>query len=365
MPGETQDFDMGAALADVSGGLFDDNDAGNGQGDSDDADGMGTAVSGAVDSAGAGGPAGAVAGEPGAVGSGEGSGGVDTPDAGSQASAGDGASGASEPADPTLSPPRTWRKEAGAAWATLPPEVRTEIHKREQDIFTGLETYKTDASFGKSVQGALAPYMPTLQQYGIDPVKQVAGLMQAHQTLALGTPEQKQALFTKLAADYGVDLASLSAEPAFIDPAVQALQKDLQTVRSQLSATEAAQRQTAIAEQTRAVETFAADPKNVYFKEVANDMVTLLEKGVATNLQDAYERAIWASPAVRQREIDRLSAERAAAAKKEADEKLAKARAATSANVQTSAKSRSAAAPTGSMDDTLTATLAEIQSRTS
>ena len=47
-----------------------------------------------------------------------------------------------------LQAPKTWRPEAAAKFATLPPEVQQEVLKREEDIFKGLEGYKADASIG-------------------------------------------------------------------------------------------------------------------------------------------------------------------------------------------------------------------------
>lgn len=357
MPGETQEFDMSAALDSVSSGLGLELDNGDDDGGLD-LEGTGDGGQGAGGESGAAGEGAAGAGGTGAgggerEGTGEGDG-----------SAPSGTEGGA--AEDLNSAPRTWRKEAAAAWATLPPTVRAEIHKREQDIFRGLEEYRGAANFGRTFQQALAPYMPLLEQYRVDPVAQVSGLMRAHQTLVTGTPQQKQEFFAKLAQDYGVDLGQLSSgEPSFVDPAVQGLQQKLQTLESTVTAAEAARRADAIQAQTRQVETFAADPKNVYFKDVANDMVRLLETKVCSTLEEAYQQAIWLNPAVRQREIDRQQTERAAAERKAAEERAAAARKAAGPNVRTTAKSGGGAAPTGSMDDTLKETLALIQSRSS
>lgn len=98
-----------------------------------------------------------------------------------------------------LAPPKTWRAEALAKWETLPAEVQREVLKREEDIFKGLESYKADAQIGRSLNQILSPYLPMLQQAGIDPMQQVNSLMQAHHGLATGTPEQKQRFFFELA----------------------------------------------------------------------------------------------------------------------------------------------------------------------
>lgn len=103
--------------------------------------------------------------------------------------------GAAPPTASTLQPPKTWRPEAAAKFATLPPEVQQEILKREEDIFKGLESYKADASIGKALKGVVQPYMHIFQAQGVDPIQQVSGLMRAHVALATGTPRAKTAIF--------------------------------------------------------------------------------------------------------------------------------------------------------------------------
>jgi hypothetical protein len=125
------------------------------------------------------------------------------------------AEGTPAPAAPaTDAPPATWRKEASAAWAGLPSEVKQEILKRESDIFKGLESYKADANFAKGVKHVLAPYDQIMQQSGINPLQHISGLLQAHHIMATGTPQSKLAFFQKLAQDYRIDLSTLGAAPA-------------------------------------------------------------------------------------------------------------------------------------------------------
>ena len=266
------------------------------------------------------------------------------------------------PSEP-LPAPKTWRADAAAAWATLPETVREEVLKREADIFRGIEGYKADAAFGKSLKGALDPFLPTLQKFGIDPARQISSLMSAHQTLALGTQEQKVELFQRLASDYGIDLGAVSSEAPFVDPAVLALRSELSSIKSQLSQAEQARVSAETAEMEKSVAAFAADPANSYFGEVANDMAVLLQKGVCGTLKEAYEKAIWANPATRAKELTRQQAESAKAQEAEKARRIAAARTASAANVRTRAKQGSETTPTGSIDDTLEAAYAAITSR--
>lgn len=268
--------------------------------------------------------------------------------------------GATPPAASTLQPPKTWRPEAAAKFATLPPEVQQEILKREEDIFKGLESYKADASIGKALKGIVQPYMQVFQAQGIDPLQQVSGLMRAHVALSTGTPEQKQQFFQHLAKEYGVELGM---EAPYIDPQVAGLQKQLAELQSRLNGREQQEIAEARSKLQAEIDAFASDPAHQYFDEVANDIAGLLRSGAAKSLQEAYEKAVWANPITRAKEQARLTAEAEAKAKAEAAEKAKQARKAIGANVKSSAKAASGTAPLGSIDDTLSAALAAIKSR--
>lgn len=268
------------------------------------------------------------------------------------------------PAEPAPAPaPRTWRAEAAAEFGKLPAVVQQEILKREEDIFKGIEGYKADAAFGKQIGNVMAPYLPILTQYGIQPEAQIQDMMQAHYTLAFGSAEQKTALLQQFAQDYGLDLGQAAATAPYLDPQVATLQKELQSIKSQLTQT---QQQELVAKRSQVeteVTAFATDPKNVYFEELANDIAHLIRTGAETTIAAAYEKALWSNPAIRAKELSRQQAEKEVAERKTAEEAAAKARKATSANVHTKARGGSAAAPVGSIDDTLNETLASIRGR--
>jgi len=350
MPGENEvEFDMDGALEQISSDL----NMGNSDGSDRDSD---PSPSGAGDQP-AGGSAATDPAQPAASGAGQ----------HSTVEPSDGATGPAEVTGDHATPPATWRKEAAELWANLDPRVRAEIHKREADIFRGLDTYKADATFAKSVQSVLAPFKHIIDQYQIDPVKQIGGLVSTHYALATASPERRAEMFKQLAKDYGIDLGT--AQPAdadnapYIDPQVKALQEEISGLKSRLERQDQRQLSVVKAETEKEVAAFAADKAHQYFDEVANDIAQLLQSGAAKSLKDAYEKAIWANPVTRQKEIDRIAGERAA---KEAAEKAAHAaaaRKATSANVRTSAKAGSGTAPLGTMDDTLQQTLAAINAR--
>ena len=112
------------------------------------------------------------------------------------------------------------------------------------------------------------------------------------------------------------------------------------------------------------VEKFASDPANLYFNELTDDMEQLIRSGAAPDLPAAYEKAIWLNPAVRAKEIARLSAQQSASSGAATAAKIDAARRATAVNVRS--QSHPAKGPgesLGSMDDTLTETMKQIKAR--
>ncbi len=290
---------------------------------------------------------------------------------GSEAADPQAAAGTATPAPASTTPataaadeaPKTWRKEASAVWASLPSEAKAEILKRESDIFQGIESYKVDANFGKSIKSVVAPYEQILRENQMDPAQTIQSLMHAHHTFATGTPQAKTQLFLKMAQDYRIDLSQLGVEAPYIDPTVAHLQTQLQAVESRLLAADRAAQNEKLNSLTKQVEAFSSDPKNAYFNEVASELETLLRTDKTLSLEAAYEKAVWLNPVTRAKEIARTTAEASAKAAADAKAKVDAARKATAANVTTRAKSGSAAASLGSLDDTLSATLASIKAR--
>lgn len=266
----------------------------------------------------------------------------------------------------TKAPPRTWRAEAQADWSKLPPHIQDEVLKREDDMFRGIEGYKQDANFGKSVQGIFQPYMPMLQAQNINPLAVVDNYMKMQHVMLTGTQAQKQAVIQNVIKAYNVDFQqSFQAEAQerpYVDPQVQTLQQQLQALESRQQALDLARQEEIRGGIRKELDAFSADPKNPYFLEVADDITTLLKSGVKT-LAEAYEKAVWANPITRAKEQARVTADGISKAQREATERAQAAKKSTAANVKSKPRSGSGTAPLGSIDDTLAEAFRAIQAR--
>lgn len=262
--------------------------------------------------------------------------------------------------------PKTWKPEEAAVWDAIPPEAKAAIARREEDIFRGIEQHRKTAEFGSKLQAVFQPYEQIMQQMGIDPVQNTANLMQAHYILAQGSQQQKAALFTQLAQDYRIDLGELAQQQAqvpYIDPQVRELQAELQQLKSGQMTLQQARAQEVKMQSENEVNTFAADPANVYFNELADDIVQLLSTSRNMTLAEAYEKAMWANPTTRAKEVSKQATEAQSKAAKEAAQKLGEIKRSTATNLKVQPKSGAATLPLGTMDDTMAATMAAIKNR--
>jgi hypothetical protein len=229
----------------------------------------------------------------------------------------------------------------------------------------GLEQYRVEANIGRVLHKAVEPALSQLQAAGMPPQQFVGNLVQAHLLLSSDRvpAEQKQAFVTKMLSDYGIQLGpQTSATEDFIDPEVKSLRETVQQLQSRLDGADQQRAQSARSAMEAEVNTFAADPKNEHWEAVADDMALLIKSGKLT-LQEAYEKAVWANPVTRAKEIAKQEAAAVAKAQATAAEAAAKAKGAKGTRVRTVGHQGSGTAAPGSMDDTMKETLANIKKR--
>lgn len=257
--------------------------------------------------------------------------------------------------------PTSWKGSAQAKWDKVDPEIRAEVHRREQDFHKGLELSKREAGLFKELDTVIQPYAAMLRADRTTPQVAIQNLLNTAYLMRTGSPEVKAATLAEIAQAYGVDIGELpaaaerlAAGTPVVDPQIAELRQQLATVTGSIEEQkqEVARREYAgIEAETRA---FAA--KNAHYEAVKLDMAALVESGRAADLQDAYDKAIWANPEVR----GKLLAEQQATQRKLAADKAAAAKKAASANVVTRGTLPSAPVVGGTMEDTIRATLRKI-----
>lgn len=196
-------------------------------------------------------------------------------------------------------------------WNDLPPEVREEIVKRDREVHQQFTRFDEERNFGKAIKTVVQPYEGLIRSLGAEPAQAIDYLLKGDAALRTGSPEQKRAMFMKLAQDYGVQIDGIADAPQPQlqgDPRVENLQQQMdRLLREQNDASNRA-RESEQAEIASSIETFAADPAHAYFEQVKPEMAVLLQNGLAGDMQEAYDKAVWANPDTR---ALHLAAERA------------------------------------------------------
>ena len=193
-----------------------------------------------------------------------------------------------EDSKPARNPWASWKREAQSVLSALPPDTQRLIQEREEQFHKGIEQYKQDAYQGRTLNKALAPHMEYLNQMGVAPETAINTLIQAERMLRTSDPQTKSQYFMKLAHDYGVDINSLTNTP--FDPYKYQLEQQLQAQQAQLAQIMQSRQIAEEAQLGQTIEQFAQ--QHEYFDEVRETMADLLDKGLASDLNDAYSKAV-------------------------------------------------------------------------
>ena len=238
-----------------------------------------------------------------------------------------------------LAPPEGFADKALVDWNRLPRSVQEGILSRVQTPEPAPADPYVDAA--RNLRGAF-------EQHGLIPERALPEIVGAWQQL-LANPRE---VLPELARRMGVDLGQ-PAQPQpqeqqqWVDPALQPLHDKIAALERQLEdrnrreqAAQAAETQRTTAELMKKIDDFAKDKPD--FKLVRADMGAIMTATGIEDLQELYDRAIWANPQTR---AARIEAERKAEEAKRAAE-AEKARKAAVINVKSDSRANPAPART-------------------
>jgi hypothetical protein len=193
-----------------------------------------------------------------------------------------------EPVAKERSPWKSWKPEAAAELEKLPENVQKYIIERQDQFHKGIEQYKEASTFAKTIDKSIAPYKEYMANLNVTPDVAFQNLLKTEHTLRMGSPQDKAEMMLKLAHDYQIDLGQLAGVP--YDPTVHNLKAQLDYTKSQLEASNNFRQSQEDGQIQSAIEEFAQTHE--HFTEVQATMADLLERGFATDLDDAYAKAI-------------------------------------------------------------------------
>lgn len=221
-------------------------------------------------------------------------------------------------------PPVNWKGSAKISWGKLPAPVRQELVEQHA-----------------RVAAAEAEIVPLKEMIDLNRESMVRhagsvneGMRQlfAFHEMSLTKPLD---LIQHIAQSRGIDLRALFGGQQGTQPGTQPQQPDIQaiidrTVQQRLQPFQAQIEQRENQQLQSTIDAFRSDPKHPYFEDVKAHMGQLLKVGAAKDMQDAYDQAIWANPAIR----TQLLAEQAEEAKRNNAAEAQKARLASRASLR-------------------------------
>ena len=241
-----------------------------------------------------------------------------------------------EPASQAIAPPASWSDAEKAHWTSLSRDAQETILRRERDIDKALAERANESQAVAPLREVLAPYQSKHAMMGMSDAEAVRRLLIAQEMLE----KDPDRAFPELARAFGYDLRRLAPQLTQQTPPQQQQQQQFRDPRVDelLTTMQQREQQQALA----AVEAFGKDPAHPHFADVRSHMGTLLQSGAATDLQDAYDKAVWATPSVR----EKLLAERERSAQAER-ETAAKQKAAEARRASVSVRDNASAGGTG------------------
>jgi hypothetical protein len=189
-------------------------------------------------------------------------------------------------------PPSSWKRDYHEIWETADPKLKQYAYQREEEMRAGIEPLIPKAKFADEVNRAVEPYLPIMKGLGVDVPQAVKGLMDADYKLRTLPADQKRAYLGQLASAYGINLADGEYTPqaAPVDPMVYQLQNELNSIRGEVVGWK--QQQEAVEQAKLEAEINKFSQKAEFFEDARPVMIQLLNSGVSTTLEDAYDKAL-------------------------------------------------------------------------
>jgi hypothetical protein len=265
---------------------------------------------------------------------------------------------------PAIDPPKGWTGEAKAKWGELPEWAQKEATRREEALTKQLFAHDEARDLGRKVMEASTPYLPMMRAEGADPHKAYENYLQTAYVLRTGTPAQKSMALHAIAQQFNVDL-SLAHQQGASDPRYAQYEQQTRGLNERLQGLENHLRNQEDQGILAHIDSFSSQPGHEHFDKVRYHMGVLLESGQAQDINEAYEKAIWADPEIRN---SLIAAQSNAAQEKRNSELRAQTERARNAAVSVtgapgSSRPLNGAGSHGSIEDDIRAALAEIRGR--
>lgn len=237
-----------------------------------------------------------------------------------------------EQAKPAIDAPVSWTAEQKAKWATLPPDTQAYIAQRDKESHEAISRAGQQIKAFEPIGKVIEQFSHVFQKNGLQPHDGIARMMAVNEMLE-ANPETA---IREIAKAYGVNLQGTTdgqnASPE--SQRIAELEARLARQESHLTAQMRQKQEAETAALAREIADFAKGKP--HFESVRKVMAGLMSSGAVETMQDAYDRAIYADPTIRQ--SLQVEAQKAAEDKRKAEEaeRISKAKKAAGVNVKSS-----------------------------
>lgn len=197
--------------------------------------------------------------------------------------------------------PEHWSKADREMFDSLDDAAKEFVNRRyssmEKDYHSKTQKAASSIRYSDQIKDLLNPFREQMQLAGIDDVTAISKLVAA-QALLERSPKEG---IKHLAKSYGVDLDAIEYDDTDydeVDPKIAALEAKIAQMEKGMT-------ENSLSAHTAKIEEFASAVDDSgkllhpHFEEVYDDMVTLVKSRVATDIDSAYQKAIWANDSVR------------------------------------------------------------------
>lgn len=181
-----------------------------------------------------------------------------------------------------------YNKDEQEKLSALPEDVLNVLVERNNRFHQGLQPLKQKAEIADSFIGALQPHADYLKALEVAPEDFISSMLATEKTLRLGNEQQKVSLLQRLAHEYQVPLDKVLDTP--FDANLMRLQQELEYRDRYINNLKRSQQTNETTQVESYIVQWAQDKE--HFDELREPMANLLNAGMATDLDDAYNKAM-------------------------------------------------------------------------
>lgn len=202
--------------------------------------------------------------------------------------------------DEWMDAPKSYTKEYQDTFKTLSPDWRKYLIEREKQVERGFSEKNNRIESYKWADNAFNSRQERMAKLGFNKAQDYIEHMTAiDDALELNPAETIKAL----ANAYGVNFGETTNSNTEVQRQIATMQQEMQSYRDFIKNQQQMQANNEFNAFINAKDE-AGNPKHPYFEDVKADMSNLLAQGRARNFEEAYNAAIWANEAVRQKLIE-------------------------------------------------------------